>query len=109
MQYKTIILHLVETRPEMQERLRREGQLLPKIESLAKELKDGHDHWKETLSQMHPTRGQDQLSAQALEMSLHDLETCLRIEFPAAAEESSEEPLSLDEAMAFARRHAPPA
>jgi hypothetical protein len=54
MQYKTIILELLQQRPEMHEQLRKERKLLPALELYAKELKASHESWKEVLSQAKP-------------------------------------------------------
>jgi len=47
MQYKTIILQLLQQRPQMHEQLRQERKLLPTLEIYAKELKASHEDWKE--------------------------------------------------------------
>ena len=51
MQYKTIILELLQQRPEIHEQLRKDRKLLPAMEFYARELKTSHEAWKETLSQ----------------------------------------------------------
>jgi hypothetical protein len=51
MQYKTIVLALLEQRTELYEQLRQTRQLLPTLEALATELRDHHParsrrrHW----------------------------------------------------------------
>ena len=50
MQYKTIILELLQQRPEMHDQLRKDRKLLPTMELYARELKTSHEAWKETLS-----------------------------------------------------------
>jgi hypothetical protein len=42
MQYKTIVLALLEQRTELYEQLRQTRQLLPTLEALATELRDHH-------------------------------------------------------------------
>jgi len=99
MQYKTIILELLQQRPEMHEQLRKSRKLLPALEFYAKELKTSHEAWKETLSQEKPDSDKTQIASEALEMALKELEDRL----PSASPADATEPLSLDAAMAFIR------
>ena len=48
MQYKTIVLELLQQRPEMHDQLRRNRMLLPTLELYASELKTSHEAWKDT-------------------------------------------------------------
>ena len=105
MQYKTIVLHLLEERPQMHDRLRKNRLLLPTMERLANELKTSHEAWKDTLSQARPGSGASQIASEALEMALKELEDSLPSESPP----DEDEPLTLEAAMAFLRRHTPPA
>jgi hypothetical protein len=54
MKYKTIILELLQQRPEMLGELRKDRKLLPTLELYARELKTSHEAWKEVLSQAKP-------------------------------------------------------
>jgi hypothetical protein len=109
MPYKTIILRLlVEQRPEIQARLKRNRLLLPTLERLAMELKASHETYQESLSQSNPGRDSRQIASEALELALADLDSSLRMEFPPEGSATEGEPLSLDAAMAFVRRHPPP-
>ena len=101
MQYKTIVLELLQQRPEMHEQLRKDRKLLPTMEIYAKELKTSHEAWKETLCQARPGSDQSQIASEALEMALKELEDRL----PSASPQDETEALSLDEAMAFIRSH----
>ncbi len=103
MQYKTIILELLEQRTEWYEQLRTTRRLLPTLEDLANELKARHEVWKANLSQATPGSDPIQIASEALEMALHEIESRLRCE--SNLDES--ETLSLDGAMAFVRRHTP--
>jgi hypothetical protein len=103
MQYKTIILELLQQRPEMHEQLRKERKLLPALELYARELKTSHEAWKEVLAQAKPGSDQSQIASEALEMALKEMEDRL----PAGSLPDNSEPLSLDRAMAFVRRHTP--
>ena len=101
MQYKTIILELLQQRPEMHEQLRKERKLLPALELYAKELKTSHEAWKEVLTQAKPESDPSQIASEALEMALKDLEERL----PSASHPNDNDPLSLDAGMAFIRNH----
>jgi hypothetical protein len=101
MQYKTIILELLQQRQEMHHQLQKERKLLTTLESYARELKTSHEAWKETLGQQRPGSNQEQIASEALEMALKDLEDRL----PPASQHSDSEALSLDAAMASIRNH----
>ena len=101
MQYKTIVLELLQQRPEMHEQLRKDRKLLPALEFYAKELKTSHEAWKETLTQTKPGSDPSQIASEAMEMALKELEDRL----PSASHPDNNEPLSLDAAMAFIRNH----
>jgi hypothetical protein len=101
MQYKTIILELLQQRPEIHEQLRKSRKLLPTMEQYARELKTSHEAWKETLSHERPGSDQSQIASEALEMALKELEDRL----PPESQPSGNEALSLDAAMAFIRNH----
>ena len=100
MQYKTIILELVQQRPELHEQLRTSRKLLPTVEALATELKDRHDAWKDQLLQARPESAPQQITSEALEIALHEMENRFSCEPP-----NDHEPLSLDNAMRFVRNH----
>jgi len=97
MQYKTIVLALLQQRPEMHDQLRRERKLLTTLEMYARELKTSHEAWKETLGQARPASDPSQIASEAMEMALKELEDRLPSESPPEGNEA----LSLDEAMAF--------
>ena len=103
MHYKTIVLELLQQRTELHEQLRKERKLLTTMEFYANELKESHDAWKETLAQSRPGSDPSQISSEALELALRDLEDRLPSELPSA----EDEPLSLDAAMAFIRKASP--
>jgi hypothetical protein len=105
MQYKTIVLELLPDYPRTQQRLATTRQLLPALDRYALQLKNMHQHWKEQLRKAKPTMDPVSLASAALEMALEELRRRLSLE------ESGDEAGSpdLDEAMAFARKHTPPA
>jgi len=99
MQYKTIILELLQQRPEMHEQLRKDRKLLPTLEIYAKELKASHEAWKEQIAQANPGSEPSQVSSEAMEMALKEMEDRL----PPASVMGDHEELSLDQAMAHVR------
>jgi hypothetical protein len=101
MQYKTIILELLQQRPEMHEQLRKERKLLTTLEFFAKALKESHEAWKEQLASANPGSDPSQISSEALEMALKELEDRL----PSASGADENEALSLDQAMACLKNH----
>jgi hypothetical protein len=105
MQYKTIVLELLQQHPKIHHHLLSKRMLLPTLDRHARELKTNHEHWKESLCQARPGSNQDQIASEALEIALWELEHGLRLEFPP----DGSNPLTLDEAMAFIRGHGPTA
>jgi hypothetical protein len=103
MQYKTIVLQLLEQHPELYDPLRRQRRMLPTLEYYGRELKTLHEAWKEVLAQVTPDSDPSQIVSEALELALKDLMDLL----PAGSPRDGQEALSLDEAMAFIRRHTP--
>ena len=101
MQYKTIVLELLQQRPEIHEQLRMNRRLLPTVELYARELKTSHETWKETLGQERPGSDQSQIASEALELALKELEDRL----PSGSETGEEEAISLEQAMAYLRNH----
>jgi hypothetical protein len=108
MHYKTITLGLLRQHPDLHQELCASNTLMQSMESYAALLKQHHLSWMDRLAQTRPGRDPSQLSSEALERALQDLREAL----PAASSPSDgtmQEPLSLDAAMAYLRRHTPPA
>src|SRR6266536_2243089 len=103
MQYKTIVLELLKERTELHEQLRLTRRLRPVMESCAKELKASHETWKATLEQANPGSDPAQISQEAMEMAIRELEDRL----PSVSPQDDLEPLSLGKAMAFVRSPTP--
>jgi hypothetical protein len=97
MQYKTIVLALMQQRPQMEEELRKNRKLLPTLESYAQELKASHESWQETLSEGRPGSDPSQIASEAMEMAIKELEDRLPSVYPPGDKET----LSLDAALAF--------
>ncbi|HUE15510.1 MAG TPA: hypothetical protein VMR25_15195 [Planctomycetaceae bacterium] len=74
MQYKTIILELLEQRPQMHEELRQSRKLLPALVLYARELKESQESWKERLLQANPENDSSQIASEAMELALKDME-----------------------------------
>jgi hypothetical protein len=104
MQYKTIVLELLQQRPEIHHQLRKERKLLLTMEHYAKELKTSHQAWTELLTQMRPGSDRSQVSSEALEIALKELEDRL----PSASGQQANERQFLDAAMLFIRKHRTP-
>jgi hypothetical protein len=98
--YKTIILELLQNRPELYHQLRKRRMLLLTLNRLADELKAPHLAWKEDLRATRP--GSDnQIASEAMEPALKELEDRL------SADSEEEVKAFLDEAMTLLR-HTPP-
>ena len=98
MQYKTMVLELLQQRTEMHDQLRKDRKLLPALEFYARELKTSHEAWKETL-QAKPASNPRQIASEAMEMAVKELEDRLQT----ASQENDHDTLSLDAAMNFVR------
>ncbi|HVX13082.1 MAG TPA: hypothetical protein VHC22_18000 [Pirellulales bacterium] len=103
--YKTIVLELLRDRPTLHEQLRQNGTLLQSMEQLAVALRSCHLGWINQLAARMPDSDPSQLSSEALELAVSELQDDLP---PVSSESDSEtEALSLDAAMAFLHRHMP--
>jgi len=101
MQYKTIALELLRRQAALHEHLRITRRLMQAMEGCASALKASHEAWKETLSETKPGSDPIQIAAEALEMAIQELESRLH------HASQTQEPLSLDKAMAYIRKHSP--
>jgi hypothetical protein len=101
MQYKTIVLQILEQQTEIYDQLRKKRQVLPAMDHYARELRSLHLAWQETLTKERPESEPSQIASEALELALKDLEDRLHSGSP----QEGQEALSLDQAMAFIRRH----
>ena len=105
MLYKTIMLELLEQQPETHRQLRTRRSLLRTVNAYARELKAKHNEWMEVLRPARPETDPSQISAEALELALQDIQDSLSSEYPP----EDNEPPSLEEAIAFIRHRTPPA
>lgn len=102
LQYKTIVLALLQQRPQMYQRLRKDHQLFMMLNYYARLLKHHHEIWME-----HPWRtkpdGPRQITRKALEIAAKNLDALLPYESP-----TGESGVSLDDAVMFINSHTPP-
>ena len=111
MHYKTIVLELLQHQyPALHEQLRASRTLLATMNDTAIDLRAAHHTWMAELRQANPGLDPNRISSEALEMALQDLRDSLD-GLPSASEPNGAETetLSLDAAMAYIRRHTPPA
>src|SRR5947209_4436800 len=99
MQYKTIVLELLQQRPEIHEQLRKDRELLQTMEQYARELKTSHEAWMRLLVPLRPGSDLLQIASEALEVAVKELEDRLS----AASSQNDSEALFLDAAMLFLR------
>ena len=102
--YKTIVLRLLEDRPEMHDRLHRNRTLLRAVNHSAGQLKASHEVWKERLARTNPGESECQIASEALELAIEELEDNLT----SGVQADGGQPLTLDGAMAFIRSRPPP-
>jgi hypothetical protein len=107
MHYKTIVLELLQQYSELQRSLVSSKTLLPTLDCYATDLKARHENWTQTLSWERPQSAPSQIASEALELALQELRDALPAE--STPNDNSPDPLSLDAAMAYIRRHTPPA
>ena len=97
MHYKTIVMGLLQNRPELHENLRLSRTLLTALNLYSRHLKAKHEAWMDRLSRVKPCSERSQLASEALEIAVQEMEDSL-----GASDFLLEpEPLSLDGAMAF--------
>ena len=101
MQYKTIVLELLQQQTELHEQLRLTRRLFPTMEALAKDLKARHETWKQELQALQPSSDPIQIASEALEMALNEW----RVVCTPSLFRTTTEPLSLDQAMAYIQKH----
>jgi len=96
MLYKTIILELLQSRPELHEQLRKQRMVLPTLNRLASELKARHQAWMQELQATQPG-SDEQIASEAMELAVKELEDHL------SADSGEEARAFLDLAMAHLR------
>jgi hypothetical protein len=108
MQYKTIVLELIQDQyPQMHEQLRARRMLLTTVNHQAAALKRYHETWVERLSLKRPESDPLLIASRALELAIEDLRE-ENSRYASLLSDAAAEPLSLDQAMAPVHRHSRP-
>lgn len=103
--YKTIVLELLQDRPALYEQLRANTTLMESMEQLAVAFRACHLQRMKELAAVRPESDPSQLSSEAMELALNELEECLP---PASSpDDDRTETFSLDQAIIFLQRHMP--
>jgi hypothetical protein len=106
MHYQTMMLELIQEHPPLYRKLRSSHTLLPTLERYARILKSRHQYWMDQLYETGPAQHRHQISSAALTLAVDDLQETLSADSPPAEDGWA---AALDEAMAYIRRHTPPA
>lgn len=104
MLYKTIVLELIQQRPNLYDQLLRTRTVLATVDHYAITLKTMHEQWKTELETTRPGSDPLSIASEALELALQQFQDHLP---PESLDEN--EIFSLDAAMAYLRRHILPA
>ncbi len=104
MQYKTIVLDLIQERPDLHQSLRHSRTLLSTMNEYALALKNCHEAWKVSLATARPNSDPQQIASEAMEVAIAQFEENLPQE-----SQPNDDPLSLDAAMEFLKRPSPSA
>ena len=97
MHYKTIVLEILQNRPELHEKLRLSRTLLATLNLYSRRLKANHETWMDRLSRAKPGSERSQLASEALEIAVQELEASVGTSDSLLETKA----LSLDGAMAF--------
>src|ERR1700722_16039783 len=102
MHYKTIVLEMLKDQyPTLHEQLRASRTLLLTLDTLAAELKAGHEAGTGRYCEANPGKDRRQMMSEALEPAIQDL----RDRLPSEPDDTTEEALTLDAAMSSILRH----
>ena len=74
MHYKSIVLELIQDRPEMYESLRSSKRLLTATEAYAVDLRTRHLELREAVALRHPGSSPEQVTIEALELAINELQ-----------------------------------
>jgi hypothetical protein len=103
MQYKMIVLQLLEQHPELFNQVRERGNILPMGEYYACELKTIHEAWKAAILQSKPDREASQIANSALELALDEIQARL----PGGSTLHHNQAISLDSMAEVFRSYSP--
>ncbi|MHC5544921.1 hypothetical protein ACYOEI_42340, partial [Singulisphaera rosea] len=101
MQYKTIMLELIQDRPKLHRQLQASRTLLSTLDRYASSLKSRHAHWTGQLIRAGLAKDPLVIASEALELAIEEMKSAL----PSGATPSGSdsEPPSLDAAMSYLR------
>lgn len=103
MQYKTIMLELIQSNRPLHQQLCQERKLLTTVEEAALELKSRHQEILEEMALQNPESPAMQVYSQAFELALKEMEERLQ----PVSQTTEDSSLSLGEAMATIRSLSP--
>ena len=103
MQYKTIVMELLEQNPELHNQLKQNRKLLQTIDAMALELKLRHEQTIAELAEQQPGVAYSVICSQATEIVISELQERLA---PTSDHETNEA-MSLDQIMASVIQHSP--
>ena len=103
MQYKTIVMELLEQNPELHNQLKQHQKLLETINEMAFELKASREHMIAELAAQQPDVAYSVTCSQATEIAIAELQQRLA---PTSDHETNEA-MSLDQIMASVTQHSP--
>ena len=103
MQYKMIVLQLLEQHPELFKQARLQGSILPRVEYYADELKTLHEAWKAAILQSKPDREPSRIASGALEVALDEIQARL----PGGSTLHHNQAISLDSMAEVFRSYSP--
>ena len=101
MQYKTIMMELLEQSPALNSQLKKNHQLLATIEAMARELKRNHERIIGELTDRQLDGGSSGISSQAMEIAVAEMQERLA----ALSNREEDETLTLDQIMELVTRH----
>ena len=104
MQYKTIVMELLEQNPELYNQLMQNRRLLETIDAMALELKLRHEQTIAELSEQQPDVTYSVICSQATEIVIAELQQRLA----PTSDHETDEMMSLDQIMASVMLHSPP-
>lgn len=90
MQYKTIVLSLIQDHPRLEQRLRETRTYLPVMERYAADLRERHLHWQDLHRRERPQDDPAWIASAALEIAVAELVQVLRAEASPGGSEPTE-------------------
>ena len=103
MQYKTIVMELLEQNPELHNQLKQNQKLLETIDAMALELKSNHEQMIAELVEQQPDDAYSVICSQATEIAIAELQQRLA----PMSEQETGEAMSLDQIIASVMQHSP--